>query len=282
MENDDDDMLNAPLSDDFEENLRMENELLRLKMKAELGSDLHSTGESDPELENAFLKHIMAFEDNYAKSKRIKVFDLLDQPDFKNAGELDDEQVSIELDRLFDLLAKKHIAVDFSADYDDRTKYGFIVDELFEEETEDMRLMGMTTHFNYEEFHPNHQLDIGNRADEFITGWFKKSLDKGAWCFGDLFILPDRRTLSKTEVAEKIKTIFDLYGPFTDCDYKIMDISFQLNENGGIGHAEGLVKYKAMLENNEQVDIRGPFKLYMSCQGGWWTIFHLVFPGFGY
>ena len=35
--NNNDDLTNEPLSDDPEENLRMENELLRLKLQAELG-----------------------------------------------------------------------------------------------------------------------------------------------------------------------------------------------------------------------------------------------------
>jgi hypothetical protein len=38
----------------------------------------------------------------------------------------------------------------------------------------------------------------------------------------------------------------------------------------------------AMLENGEFVPIGGPFKLYMTLEGGWWSIFHIVFPGFKY
>ncbi|HEY2584070.1 MAG TPA: hypothetical protein VGI43_19835 [Mucilaginibacter sp.] len=281
MENNDD-MLDKPLSDDFEENLRMENELLRLKMKAELGGESHSSGNCDPAIENEFLKHVMAFENNYANSKRVKIFDLLGQPEFKSANDLNDEQVSSELERVLDLLAEKNIDVNFSGSYNDRIKYSFIVDELFDQEKDDFTMEGMMTCFDYEEFHPNHGLDIENRAKEFLNGWFEKDLKENNWCLDKTFILPDRTLLNKKDVLDKIKTIFDLYGSFTDCDYKIIDIGFQLNEEGGIGHAEGLVKYKAALENNEQADIRGPFKLYMSSTYGWWSIFHIVFPGFEY
>lgn len=62
----------------------------------------------------------------------------------------------------------------------------------------------------------------------------------------------------------------------------IKDISFELQEERGIGHAEGFVKYVAILENNEQIAIKGPFKLYLSSDYGWWSIFHIVFPGFEY
>jgi hypothetical protein len=278
----DDDAINHPLSDDFEENLRMENELLRLKLKAELSGESHSSGKADPLIENEFLKHVLAFEHNYANSKRVKVFDRLGRPEFKQADELDDEQIGLELERVLNSLAQKSININFSGTYSDRIKYAFIVDELFEQETDDFMMEGMTTNFDYEEFHPNHALDIENRAKEFLKGWFEKNLDECNWCFENTFILPDRTLLSKKIVLDKIKTIFDLYGPFIDCDYKITDIGFQLNEQGGIGHAEGLVKYKAALENNEQADIRGPFKLYMSSTYGWWSIFHIVFPGFEY
>ena len=66
MENNNNETFNDPLSDDSEENLRMENELLRLRLKAELGGDSHSSGNLDPALENEFLKQVMAFESNYA------------------------------------------------------------------------------------------------------------------------------------------------------------------------------------------------------------------------
>ena len=61
MENTDD-LFDKPLSDDPEENLRMENELLRLKLQAELGADPHMINPVDPEIENIFLKNIFNFE----------------------------------------------------------------------------------------------------------------------------------------------------------------------------------------------------------------------------
>jgi len=65
-----------PLNDDFIENMPIENELLRLKLKAEPGGESYQINEINAEVENAFLKHVFDFEHNYAKLKRIKVFDL--------------------------------------------------------------------------------------------------------------------------------------------------------------------------------------------------------------
>ena len=42
MNTDDDDDLETPFSEDPEENLRIENELLHLKLQAELGAETHS------------------------------------------------------------------------------------------------------------------------------------------------------------------------------------------------------------------------------------------------
>ena len=283
MDNKNDNMADLPLSDDPEESLRMENELLRLKLKAELGADPHSAEDIDPEIENEFLKNVLAFEHNWAKAKPAKVYDLLGKPAFKKAADLSDNEIEEELEKITGLLSEKDIEVYFGEDeYDSRTKYHFITEELFDHETTFAPMPGMTTNFDYEEFHPNHKKDIERRAEEFLSGWFKQSLDEKSWELASQFILPDRKILSKAEVAAQVRRIFDAYTSFTGEKYKIIDIGFELEEYTGIGHAGGVVKYDAVLENGERVSIGGPFKLYMALEGGWWSIFHIVFPGFKY
>jgi len=48
----------------------------------------------------------------------------------------------------------------------------------------------------------------------------------------------------------------------------------------GLGHAEGIVKYDAILESGERKSFEGPFKLYMSLHYEWWSIFYFVMEGF--
>ena len=272
----------APLSDDPEENLRMENELLRLKMQAELGSSSYSSPGLDPQIENEFLKNVMAFENSYANSQPATVFHLLGKPYFKKPDELNDEQLERALEEITTLMSAKNVEVDFSEDVDSHTRYEFIVDELFAHETTFFPVGGMTVHFDYEEFHPNHKKDIENRAKEFLEEWFKQSLNEKSWELADTFILPDGKLLSKAAVAAQLTHIFDAYTAFTDDKYVIKEVGFQLQEGGGLGHAEGLVRYNAVLENGESVPIGGHFKLYMTLEYGWWSIFHIVFPGFEY
>lgn len=275
-------MPNQYLPEDPEENLRMENEFLRLKLQAELGAQSHTSGDLNPALENEFLKHIMAFEQNYANAARTKIFDKLGQPQFMPESQLNDEQIETELVKVNELLALKNIAVDFIGDYNARTQYAFITGELFDKETDDFNVPGMITHYTYEEFHPNHQIDIENRAIEFLEGWFNQKLDEHFWCFDNLFVLPNGRTIPKGEIGKKLKQIFESYTAFEDRDYTITDINFEIGDDTGLGHAEGVAKYIAVLENGEKVTIAGPFKLYMTWEYDWWSIFHIAFPGFEY
>lgn len=282
MHMDNNEIPDQPLSDDPEENLRMENELLRLKLKAELGGESHSISDIGPEIENEFLKNVLAFEHNFANSKPAKVYDLLGKPDFKRSDDLDDNSISKALEEITELMSEKNIEVYFGDGYDDRTKYHFITEELFEHETTFAPIPGMTTNFDYEEFHPNHKKDIEKRGEEFISGWFKRSFSERSWELADHFILPDRKILSKADVVAQLQRIFDAYTAFTNEKYIINDTGFELDEGNGIGHAGGMVRYDAVLENGETMPIGGHFKLYMTLEQGWWSIFHINFPGFEY
>jgi hypothetical protein len=279
-----DDISDFQLSEDPEENLRMENELLRLKLKAELGAESHNITDIDPEIENAFLKNVLAFEHNFANAKPAKVYDLLGKPDFIRVVDLTDELIEQALEEVTGLLAENNMEVYFGDGYDSRTKYHFITEELFEHETTFVAMPGMTTHFDYEEFHPNHKKDIENRTIDFLTQWFKRDVSEKSWELSGQFILPDRTILSKAEVVAKMKMIFAAYNAFTDEKYKIFEIGFELDEEEGtgMGHAEGAAIYNAVLENGENMLIKGQFKFYLTLEHGWWSICHIIFPGFEY
>ena len=280
------DETNQPLSDDSQENMQIENEILKLKLKAQFGEAFQMGPSTDlpPEIENEFLKNVLAFEDAHQHVKYTKVYERLGNPAYRKANELSDKEINDELTRIEETMEKNNMALDVLAEYDDRTIYTFITEELFEHETEtgEGLIPGMITHFTYEEFHPNHKYDINNRAQEFLSAWFEKKFSEYSWELGSEFVLPDGRMLTKQEVLDKIKTVFDAYPKFINCNYVIAEINFQLNEETGtgMGHAEGGVKYDAILENGEQVHIEGPFKLYMSMEYDWWKIFYFVFPGF--
>ena len=283
MKNNNADTQTDNFSNDPEENLRIENELLQLKLKAELGGEFVSTKTLSPDLENTFLKNVLEFEHAFANTKQVKIFDFLGRPSFKKSSELADHEIEKALENVCALLEEKNIEADFSGDYDSRLKYAFITGELFEHETDDIQIPGMITHFMYEEFHPNHKMDIEARSIDFITGWLNQKIDEDNWELADTFLLAGEMTLPKKELITKIKRVFDAYTGFYNAEYTIGEINFELPENKiGMGYSKGTLSYDAILESGEKIHIEGPFILYMKMEYQWWNIFYFMIPGFNW
>ena len=274
-----------PLSDDPQENLRIENDILRIKLHASYGAGMivETDDELTPEIENEILRNVIAFEEAMEHDTVDTIFNKLGQPGFALEETLTDEEISSELDRAFLLMSDHSIQLDVLGNYEDRVIYKFIVEELFTQEVlSGIAMPGFNYHFIYEEFHPNHTYDIENRVKEFLTDWFEQKFDEYSFELSDPLIVADGRTMKKEELLKKIKMIFDSYPAFDEEKYSIGDIHYQLNEvnEEGMGYAEGNVKYYARLEDGQQVLIGGPFKFYLSHDDNWWQIFYFIFPGF--
>lgn len=271
---------NLPLSYDPDENKRMENELLQLKLKAELGVEAHISANTPASIENIFLKNMLAFEAGLAEAEEIRIFELIGKPDFIPENKLDDISLETAFKKLMDLINEKQIALDFLGSYDCRTKYKFITEELFEEKVMNVQLPGMIMHFIYEEFHPNHKLDIEHKADKFLNSWFSQEKEQLSFSLADILALPDRRVWKKDKVMERFAIIFDSYPQFKNGNYAIADINFEIQEDIGLAYAEGLMKYTALAENHDVIQFEGPFKLYFTLEYEWWSIYYFVIPGF--
>ena len=272
-------------SNDPKENLRIENEILRIKIKTELGGEYESDESLPPELENEFLKNILAFEHRYSKIKMIKIADLLGNPTIVRAAKMNDAAIIKAYNDLEELLAQKNIVVEFTKPRDERFKYRFITEELFQHETDDMEVPGMTKYFNYEEFHPDHEAEITEYAIKFLADWFLRKTDAAKWYLDDYFLQPDGKKFTKDEMIASFKRVFAAYISFEDCGYAMDDVQFELNSNAtevneGMGFAEGMVKYTAVLENGERKPFEGPFKFYFSRAFGRWRIYFFYLTGF--
>ncbi len=277
--------LEERFSDDHEENLRIENDILKLKLHASYGSDVKMGGSEGlpPEIENMFLKNVFAFEEAMQNEELMKIYEHLGKPVFKASEEIDEENISVELARILSLLEEHGIQLDVLGTYEDRTIYKFVTEELFEHEVlMSPKLPGFTLHFIYEEFHPNHTYDIENRVQEFFTDWFERKFDEYSFELANSMLIADGQVMKKEELLQKLQLVFESYTAFTDKEYSIRDIKFQINDEDstGMGYAEGDVKYYATLEDGKQILIGGPFKFYMSYDNNWWQIFYFVFPGF--
>ncbi len=270
-----------------EEEIREENEILKLKIQAQFGGMSGGSTDLPPEIENEFLKNVLSFEEQYTKTEYtpVKVVALLGNPEFEKEKNLDDAAFENEWNRLQNLLEEKKLNVDFIRERDDRFKYRFITEELFEIETDDLTVPEMISNFIYEEFHPDHEQEITDRTMDFLSAWFERSSEKMKHGVVSDFIKPDATILNQEEILNKIQLVFDSYCAFEDCMFHIFEVKFQLNESEddkqqGIGHCEGMVKYNAILESGERKTIEGPFKLYMTRDYDWWSIFYFVMAGF--
>ncbi len=273
-------------SDDEEEQLRIENEILRLKLKAELGGEIEGmdgTENLPPEIENLFLKNILSFEHQYEQVSSTTIYQIIQEPTFVKGEDLNDDELVIAFERINQILDNNHIAVDYRGDYSIREKYRFITEDLFKHETKLVHIDGMTTHYSYEEFYPNHKLAIEDQANEFIAHWFNMNFDENSWELADEFLTDTQQIVSRETVLQKFNNIFAAYKAFEDPNFFIGDTSFEINEADkkmGFGFAEGGLKYSAVLESNEKIQIESQFKLYLQLEDGDWRIFFFYWPGF--
>jgi hypothetical protein len=277
-----------PLGEDDNESLSTENEILKLKMQAQYGGVFGTMSDGlTPEMENEFLQNVMKFEEQWNNRKMISVYELTGRPSYQPLSELTEDEVKSEILRLVEQMKTHHVELDVRGKYKAEVIYQFITEELFLYETEDIRQTGMTTHFSYEDFHPNHQLDIQELTMEFLKNWFEQCFDEDTLLLNDqLFLLTDPTMppvfITKEEVVRRIKKIFDSYQKFEDCKFALINFDVQWDEvnNRGMGFCEGGVKYNAILENGKTEPVEGPFKLYVSYEYGLWQVMHFVFPQF--
>ncbi len=266
--------------------LPLENELLMLKLQAEFGAEC-ITAETDipPLVINEFLKSVYEFEKRFREPRLlISIYEKLGKPVFKKSSELPDKQLSRELKKVIKYLRDRRLELDVLGNYSDREIYRFITEEFFYHEIEDLDMQGFIHHFCYEDFHPNHEMDIRSGTIEFLHHWFDRNFDKYCWELANTLIHPDTRAFSKECILQKLRHVFDAYVKFTNCAYEINELNFEWNNNNdaGKGFVKGLVCFNAETENKQIINIKGEFQLYFANTEKWWNIFYFVFPGFNW
>ena len=167
---------------DEEENLKNENEFLKMKLMLEQDAQfgtLPSDNKLPATVENEFLNYIMAFEKQAVEKKRIKVFDRIQRPvHFKPVNEIPDTEIENAWSVLDEYLQKYGIGLSVcSPNISTRELYRFTTEELFEEEMNDMNIPGMMSHFTYDEFYPDHEYENKSLAkDDCIGAILKKTI----------------------------------------------------------------------------------------------------------
>jgi hypothetical protein len=273
-------------NEEEKDKLSIENEIMKIKLQMQFGDDfvMKSNGSLPPEIENQFLKQIMAYEDNHKNAEEVTVFERIGKPDFKKVDELKSDELSKELIRLNELMESKGIMLNIcDGPYEDAVIYKFITEELFLENVEKEFVENTMCNFIYEEFHLNDKAEITKNTVEFMKHWFARDFTEQSYELANPMITAEGKVMPLPEVFKKMSLFFEAFEDFKNDKFMIGEVSFELHGNdSGMGHAEGMVKYDAVLDNGEVIHFEGGYKLYMQRQGNWWDIFYFVMPGFNW
>jgi hypothetical protein len=273
-------------NEEEKDKLSIENEIMKIKLQMQFGDDfmMKTNGSLPPEIENQFLKQIMAYEENHENLEEVTVFERIGKPDFKKIEDLKPTEVSKELIRLNEVMESRGIMLNIcDGPYEDAVIYKFIIEELFLENVEKEFVENSMCNFIYEEFHVNDKAEITKNTVEFMEHWFTREFTEHSYELANPMITADGKVMPLPDLFKKMSLFFEAFEDFKNHKFMIGEVSFELHgEDGGMGHAEGLVKYDAVLDNGEVIHFEGGYKLYMQRQGNWWDIFYFVMPGFNW
>lgn len=285
MEEQEQNLPEEQFSNNPEENLRIENELLKLRLQAERGAHFLETDREIPaEIEAQFLRHVMAFEDAWEHGNEHTVRAALDYPVFTPAEVLRPEEMEKLNQELISRLAEKGIQIDFLGQYPPETVYTFLTTEFLEVPAMKILAPGFRQCFIYEDYHPNHELDIRQAVGLFLQHWFERSFNEYSIEFDSLLRSPDGNPVSRKELAQKLAHCLDSYLDFTNRVEGPLQIQFDWNEteDTGTGQATGHCSYDARLENGLLIHYDGPFRFELTGQYQYWRICRFEFPGFAW
>ncbi|MFI5170958.1 MAG: hypothetical protein ACHQFW_01130 [Chitinophagales bacterium] len=267
-----------------EDDLRAENEVKKLRLEMEQGAVFGGNfNEIPPEVEKQFLDNIFAFEKQYAENVKISVYDFIGKPEIMPTDKLKDDEIKMELEKMYALLSQNGLALDVLADYEneDRLIYTFIVEELFSHMIDDIRIPGWVCNFIYEEFHPNHQYDIRNRCDEFIEYVFRdkypgaERFDEFVFQCNEMYVSENDSSPYPKKISPSLTNFFNAFPSRTLNSFKIRSIE---NDNE-FSLVKFLINYDAYTEINEPVHFSGHGQIIVVCEYDYWCIKKVDMPG---
>ncbi len=286
-----DDATPAPddLSSDPEEQLRYENELLKIKLQAELGAVFGTSDDIPPEIERQFLEQVLLFEKMKGDTPAVRLGDYLGHQTWPVSDTLSAQELEKEWASVAALLAEKRIHVDFLADYPLSVKYDFVTTELVNEEFYPPVLEGQAVGFIYEEHHPNHAYDLEQLAERLLRDFFNNEITPETDYLGQPLVTPGG-PLDRAALSDRIALFHDLFAGIPDWAAQHVETAYEIGEDApaqdekarpaGMAYVEGDVHYTVERDDGGSQEIVGPFKVYFGLEDGWWTVFYFELEGF--
>lgn len=152
------------------EEIKFENELKKLKLSAEHGAHFADEKKEEPHIESEqdFLSRIKEFENAMENPDKREIIALLGFPNFPAVNDLADEELSAAIELVNIALANQNIVLEVIHPTPEREIYRFLTEELLLHDAGLAGAGGMTMHFIYEEFYPNHAEDIKSDVRDIL------------------------------------------------------------------------------------------------------------------
>lgn len=274
----------TPPENKSEEELRLENDIMKLKLQAEFGAQFDEIAEDvSPEMEQQFLQQVYDFEKAWQNQQVMTVADLIGQPQFIPLTEIAEDALQQAWETAMGIYTEKNISVDFIHDYPLTEKYRFITEELPLHETMFVNMPGMMLGFIYEEFHPNYAADMEEQVKKFMESWFQRDTEKCLELVSKQLILEDGHFLELEDLEKKLQYFFDSFKELEESEFFISETSYDKQEDADellmLGYVAGGIHCNAILENGEKIACDGPFKFYLEYVADKWSIMYFVLPG---
>ncbi len=263
---------------DPEDELKFENELLKLKLELEHGMKQADTSALSADGENQWLNYMYNFEQQFKGAKRVKVYEVIGHPAFKKLEELSAKKIPEALKQLLSIMEEKGVVLDCFCPYEDAVIYKFITEKLFDYEMDNISIEGMVHHFNYEEFYPNHDYDLRRCTKEFIENLLSRkwnpefdahSLYETVSYKGKEY---DNAAISAIILAFQQDRTFQLE------KFEVGQVSFDVEK--GEGKVQGYLAYHAYSRQGNQFH-QGDCVLYFTYDFGYWYLSGFQLSGFG-
>jgi hypothetical protein len=257
--------------------IRIENEIKKMKISLENGGLFFSSPDHNlsPELESQFLDNIRKFEDAISNNKMVLIYDLIGKPKFRPVNEIQDDEITKELERLNKLLGKKHVEVGHIYEVEEREMYRFITEDLFVQEIDDMNIPGWTTHLTYEEFYPNHDGDIRDHSTDFVECLLNKEKDMEYSPIASEICYKEEK-ITKKEFIKKLEFFRQAFSSIELDGFFISLVQFQ--ENDATVYFD--INYSVTIEGTtETKKFSGKGKFGLIKEHDYWSVNQINIPG---
>jgi hypothetical protein len=154
---------------DQREALKVENEVIKMKLMLEHGAEFsgnESAPPLSPETEHQFLQYILEVERKESMAREVTVFEIIGSPsEFPSSGLVKEDGIKDLLQRLLQRMKQHGIELTvFSPNVTPRDIYAFVTTELFAHRMLHIQMPGMVTCFIYDEFHPDYPYENSRTA----------------------------------------------------------------------------------------------------------------------